>query len=132
MRSPVTGIAALFVLFVVLIVAYSSVFTVVQTEQVLVVRLGEPIRVVTEPGLNLKAPLIDTVISIDKRRLDPGREHPADDAADRVAAPRARRGHLHHGGARRARGPDGADPRPARQGSRRLRHPGGRCADQAR
>src|SRR5437762_8129268 len=70
MRSPVTGIVALFLLFVVLIVAYSSVFTVVQTEQVLVVRLGEPIRVVTEPGLNFKAPFIDTVISIDKRILD--------------------------------------------------------------
>src|SRR5437899_107715 len=70
MRSPVTGIAALFVLFVVLIVGYSSVFTVAQTEQVLVVRLGEPIRVVTDPGLNFKAPFIDTVISIDKRILD--------------------------------------------------------------
>src|SRR5213595_3906023 len=72
MRSPVTGIAALFVLFVVLIVGYSSVFTVAQTEQVLLVRLGEPIRVVTQPGLNFKAPFIDTVISIDKRILDLG------------------------------------------------------------
>src|SRR5216117_703594 len=70
MRTPVTGIAALFVLFVVLIVGYSSVFTVNQTQQVLVVRLGEPIRVVIEPGLNFKAPFIDTVISIDKRILD--------------------------------------------------------------
>jgi membrane protease subunit HflC len=70
MRSPVTGIAALIVLFVVIIVAYSSVFTVSQTEQVLVVRLGEPVRVVIEPGLNFKAPFIDTVISIDKRILD--------------------------------------------------------------
>jgi membrane protease subunit HflC len=58
------------VLFVVLIVAYSSVFTVAQTEQVLVVRLGEPVKVVTEPGLNFKAPFIDTVIAIDKRILD--------------------------------------------------------------
>src|SRR5437016_5202991 len=70
MRSPVTGIAALFVLFVVLIVGYSSVFTVAQTEQVLVVPLREPVRVVIEPGLNFKAPFIDTVISIDKRILD--------------------------------------------------------------
>src|SRR5712672_636819 len=70
MRSPITGIAALFVLFVVLIVGYSSVFTVAQTEQVLVVRLGEPVGVVTEPGLNFKAPFIDSVISIDKRILD--------------------------------------------------------------
>ena len=41
MRSPVTGIAALIALFVVIVVGYSSVFTVAQTEQVLVVRLGD-------------------------------------------------------------------------------------------
>src|SRR5580698_11510702 len=70
MRSPVTGIVALFVLFVVVILAYSSVFTVDMTEQALVVRLGEPVRVVTEPGLNFKVPFIDTVISVDKRILD--------------------------------------------------------------
>ena len=70
MRSGISGIVALFVLFVVVIIAYSAVFTVSQTEQVLLVRLGEPVRVVTEPGLNFKAPFIDTVISIDKRILD--------------------------------------------------------------
>jgi membrane protease subunit HflC len=70
MRSPVAGIAALIALFVVIIIGYSSVFTVSQTEQVLVVRLGEPVRVVTDPGLNFKAPFIDSVISIDKRILD--------------------------------------------------------------
>src|SRR3984885_16239104 len=70
MRSPVAGIAALFVLLVVLVIGYGSVFTVSQTEQVLVVRLGEPVRVVTEPGLNFKVPFIDTVIDIDKRILD--------------------------------------------------------------
>ncbi len=57
-------------LLVVVIVGYSSVFTVDMTEQALVVRLGEPVRVVTEPGLNFKAPFIDTVIPIDKRILD--------------------------------------------------------------
>ncbi|WJR76937.1 protease modulator HflC [Bradyrhizobium sp. NP1] len=70
MRSPVTGIVTLFVLFVVAIVAYSSVFTVGMTEQVLVVRLGEPRPPVTDPGLHFKAPFIDSVISIDKRILD--------------------------------------------------------------
>src|SRR2546430_1535298 len=93
MRSPVTGIVALFLLFVVLIVAYSSVFTVVQTEQVLVVRLGEPIRVVTEPGLNFKAPFIDTVISVDKRILDlenPSQEVIASDQKRLVVDPFAR------------------------------------------
>ena len=44
--------------------------TVSQTEQALVVRLGRPVDVVSEPGLNFKAPFIDTVISIDKRILD--------------------------------------------------------------
>ena len=70
MKAGVSGIAALFVLLVVLLAAYSGVFTVRQTEQALVVRLGEPIRVVTEPGLNFKVPFVDTVISIDKRILD--------------------------------------------------------------
>src|SRR4051812_23416227 len=70
MRSPVTGVVSLLLLFVLIIIGYSSVFTVAQTEQVLLVRLGEPIRVVTDPGLNFKAPFIDTVISIDKRILD--------------------------------------------------------------
>ena len=70
MRSPVAGIVTLFLLFVLAIIGYSSVFTVDMTEQALVVRLGDPVRVVTEPGLNFKAPFIDTVINIDKRILD--------------------------------------------------------------
>jgi membrane protease subunit HflC len=70
MKSGISGIVALIVLLAVIIVGYSSLFTVRQTEQVLVVRLGEPVRVVTEPGLNFKVPFIDSVISIDKRILD--------------------------------------------------------------
>jgi membrane protease subunit HflC len=70
MRFNLAGgiIAAL--LIVALIVAYSTLFTVYQTRQALVVRLGQPVRVVTEPGLNVKVPLIDSVIHIDKRILD--------------------------------------------------------------
>ena len=70
MKSPAAGVVSLILLFAVVIVGYSSVFTVQQTEQVLVVRLGEPVRVVTEPGLSFKAPFIDSVITIDKRILD--------------------------------------------------------------
>ena len=70
MKSPVAGIVTLVLLFFVVIVGYSSIFTVSQTEQALVVRLGRPVDVVSEPGLNFKAPFIDTVISIDKRILD--------------------------------------------------------------
>ena len=70
MRSPVTGIVALILLFVAAITAYSSFFTVQQTEQALVVRFGRPVDIVTEPGLHVKAPFIDTVIPVDKRILD--------------------------------------------------------------
>jgi len=70
MRSPVIGIVSLIVLFLIAIVGYSSLFTVQQTQQALVVRLGRPVDVVSAPGLNFKAPFIDTVINIDKRILD--------------------------------------------------------------
>ena len=63
------GIAAVLIVAA-LIVGYSSLFTVYQTQQALVVRLGEPVRVVNEPGLHVKAPFIDSVIGIDKRILD--------------------------------------------------------------
>ena len=55
---------------VVLIVVYSALFTVYQTQQALVVRLGKVVRVVNEPGLHVKVPFVDAVISIDKRILD--------------------------------------------------------------
>ena len=69
MRSPVTGIVSLIVLFIVLAVGYSSVFTVQQTEQTIVLRFGEPVEVVTDPGLHFKAPW-NSVINVDKRILD--------------------------------------------------------------
>jgi membrane protease subunit HflC len=62
------GIAAITVLAAA--IGSSTVFTVHQTEQVLIIRLGEPLRTITEPGLNFKMPLIDNVISIEKRVLD--------------------------------------------------------------
>ncbi|HEY0851546.1 MAG TPA: protease modulator HflC [Bradyrhizobium sp.] len=64
------GIVSLILLFLIAIVGYSSLFTVQQTQQALVVRLGRPVDVVSAPGLNFKAPFIDTVINIDKRILD--------------------------------------------------------------
>jgi membrane protease subunit HflC len=65
----VGGIVAAVVLLA-LILAYSTLFTVHQTRQALLVRLGEPVRVVNAPGLHFKIPLIDSVIHIDKRILD--------------------------------------------------------------
>src|SRR5438132_1660258 len=61
-------IAVLFV--AALIIVYSSLFTVNQTQQALVLRLGSPLPPITEPGLHVKAPFIDSVVYIDKRILD--------------------------------------------------------------
>jgi membrane protease subunit HflC len=70
MRLGLAGGALAALVLVALLIAYGSVFTVYQTEQALVVRFGEPMRVITEPGLNFKVPLMDSVIYIDKRILD--------------------------------------------------------------
>jgi membrane protease subunit HflC len=67
-QSRAGSIAAIAVLAVA--VAWSASFTVHQTQQALLVRLGEPVRTITEPGLHFKVPFIDSVISIDKRILD--------------------------------------------------------------
>jgi membrane protease subunit HflC len=49
---------------------YASAFIVHQNEQALVLRFGEPKRVVNTPGLNWKVPLVDSVEIYDKRILD--------------------------------------------------------------
>jgi len=65
--STLAAIAAAFVLAV---LASSSLFTVEQTEQVLITQFGEPVRVITQPGLHAKLPVLQTVISFDRRLLD--------------------------------------------------------------
>ena len=70
MRLNIFGGLVAALVLVVLIVPYGSVFTVYQTDQAIVVRLGAPIRVVTDAGLHFKTPLIDSVIYVDKRILD--------------------------------------------------------------
>jgi membrane protease subunit HflC len=69
MRPSIVSGAIAVLLLIALVVAYSALFTVSQTHQALVVRLGQPVRVITEPGLNAKIPFIDSVIYIDKRIL---------------------------------------------------------------
>jgi membrane protease subunit HflC len=69
MRPGYVGIVIAILLLIAAIIGYSTFFTVYQTRQALVVRLGEPVRVITEPGLNVKIPFIDNVIYIDKRIL---------------------------------------------------------------
>jgi membrane protease subunit HflC len=70
MRLNLAGGVIAAVVLLALVVAYASLFTVYQTDQAIVVRLGQPIRVVTDPGLNFKFPLLDSVISVEKRIVD--------------------------------------------------------------
>jgi len=64
------GLVLAVVAAAVLIGLYSALFTVYQTQQALVLRFGEPVRVIEEPGLHVKIPLVDSVIFVDKRILD--------------------------------------------------------------
>ena len=56
MRNGITGGVLLVIAVAALIVAYGSFYSVYQTQQVLVVRLGQPVRVVSDPGLHTKLP----------------------------------------------------------------------------
>jgi membrane protease subunit HflC len=64
------GMGAAIAAAAILIGLYSALFSVYQTQQALVLRFGEPVRVINQPGLNAKIPLIDSVIFLDKRILD--------------------------------------------------------------
>src|SRR5262245_64620275 len=91
MRLNLAGGVIAALIIVALIVAYGALFTVYQTRQALVVRLGQPVRIVTEPGLHSKIPLIDSVISLDKRILE--LENPAQEVIDScvgITTPRMR------------------------------------------
>jgi modulator of FtsH protease HflC len=66
-RIMLAGIAALVVLFV---LAEATLFTGTQTEQVLITQFGDPVRVITQPGLHTKTPFVQTVIPFDKRLLN--------------------------------------------------------------
>jgi modulator of FtsH protease HflC len=70
MRANSIGVIVIAALVLALLAAHGALFTVYQTKQALLVRLGEPARVITEPGLHVKAPLVDTVITVDNRILD--------------------------------------------------------------
>ena len=65
-RVTIAGIAVVAVLAFIL---NASLFTVAQTEQVLVVQFGQVVRTIEDPGLHAKVPLVQNVISFDRRLL---------------------------------------------------------------
>ena len=73
MNKSIGGFALLVIIVLTAFVALSSLFTVDQTEQALVLRFGEPVAgrgLITEPGLNAKIPFVESVVFLDKRILD--------------------------------------------------------------
>lgn len=83
MNKSIFGAAFAVIAFLAAVAAYSSLYQVNETEQVIVLRLGQPVATVTEPGLHVKVPFIESVTRIDKRILDldlPEREATANDS----------------------------------------------------
>ena len=62
-------IATIVLLVAGIFAAYNSAFTVDQTQQALVLQLGEPKRTIQEPGLSFKMPFIQDVTYYEKRVL---------------------------------------------------------------
>ena len=69
MTSVRTIVAAILGIAAVLLIL-GSMFTVHQTQIALVLQFGEPKRVVTEPGLHFKLPVVQNVFYYDSRILD--------------------------------------------------------------
>lgn len=82
-RKNLLTVVALPTLFVVAVLAASSIFIVDEREKALVLRLGRVVNVQETPGLNFKLPFVDNVVKYDGRILglptSPLEVTPADD-----------------------------------------------------
>jgi len=67
-RTVLTALAVIVAAAVV--IGMSSLFTVHQAQQALVLQFGEHVRTVSEPGLKAKVPFVQNVVYFDKRLLD--------------------------------------------------------------
>ena len=65
-----SGIAAIALLVLAVVVWNTATFTVDQTEQAIVLRIGEIKDEIREPGLYIKMPFVDDVVYYEKRILD--------------------------------------------------------------
>ena len=69
MNKPFLAVFGL-IIVVAVVGAYGALFTVHQTQQALILQLGNPIRTVPEPGLHFKLPFIQNIEFYDRRILD--------------------------------------------------------------
>lgn len=60
----------LIILTILVIILQSSLFTVDQRQQVLILQFGEPIRVINTPGIKFKLPFIQNSVFFEKRIID--------------------------------------------------------------
>jgi membrane protease subunit HflC len=65
-KQIIIGVIALLAL----IVIFSSLYTVDQREQAVITQFGDPVRVVTDPGLHAKMPFIQEIRFFEKRILE--------------------------------------------------------------
>lgn len=69
-RLGTAAIAGIALVVIVILVAGASLFTVSQTQQVLITQFGQPVRVIKDAGLHAKVPFVQTVLDFDNRLLD--------------------------------------------------------------
>lgn len=63
-------IIAAVLVFIIAIVLVNSLFTVDETEQVIITQLGKYVRTITEPGLHFKTPFLQTLNRFENRVLE--------------------------------------------------------------
>ncbi len=69
--SQIRLLVMVIVAFALLVILSSSLFTVAETEQVVITQFGKPVgRPITTPGLHLKVPFTQTVHAFEKRFLE--------------------------------------------------------------
>lgn len=62
-------VIGVFIGIAILIILFTSMFILDQTEQAVVLRFGKIVKVVKEPGLHFKQPFVDKVVKFEKRIL---------------------------------------------------------------
>jgi modulator of FtsH protease HflC len=68
MRTPKSSLIIV-LLIVVLVVAVQALFVVDETQQAIILQFGEPMAIIRNPGLALKAPFVQNVVTFEKRLL---------------------------------------------------------------
>jgi membrane protease subunit HflC len=64
------NLGLIIVLALILLIGYGGIMIVDETEQIVIVQLGKPVRNITKPGLNFKVPFIQSATVFEKRLLE--------------------------------------------------------------